>query len=109
MEMNDIKENTNTLEYLEEQVKTMPKIYQPSEFWTDLNSVHHGQINTATIENFKRSINVRYFNWRALGIIRHQMTPILRQVFKGNFKPIFKSKFLNPKQAGAKKVTNFNW
>ncbi len=86
----------------------MPALYRPSKFWSDENESHRTKLIEADLSNFKRSINVRYFNWRTLGIIRHQMQPIIKGVFSGNFAPFFASKFINPHLPLVKNITNFN-
>ena len=52
---------------------TGPELYRPSPFWTDLGDEHVQQLEGQGFEDFKRTVNTRYFNWRTLGIIRHQM------------------------------------
>lgn len=108
MYMNKLATDKKTIEYLYSEMEKMPEIYKPSAFWTDLGNYHREQLESADLNNFKRSINVRYFNWRTLGIIRHQMQPILRQLFRANWSPIFKSSFVNPTLPHAKQVTHFN-
>jgi putative sugar O-methyltransferase len=50
-----------------------PELYRPSPFWTDLSGAHVQEIQESGFEDLKRTVNTRYFNWRALGIVRHQM------------------------------------
>jgi len=95
---------SETLSYLLDEAKKMPGIYRPSPFWDSINEIHRKQIADIGIENFKRSVNFKYFNWRTLGIMRHQTAPILKQLFKGNFNPLLKSEFVNPKLAGIKNI-----
>lgn len=71
----------------------VPAIYRPSDHWKHLNKVHIKQINQE-FEEFKRTINMRYFNWGPFGILAHQLRPILREIIKKrNFSPIKKSSF----------------
>ena len=56
-----------------------PEIYQPSKFWKELNDVHVRQLEEAGFEQFKRTINLRYFNWKILGILRHQALAVFLQ------------------------------
>lgn len=86
----------------------MAAIYRPSEFWAEENERHHIKLMEDGLADFKRLVNVRYFNWRTLGIIRHQMQPIIQGLLSGNFAPFFSSKFVNPWLSGTKNVTNFN-
>lgn len=85
--------HNKTLTQMLNELKEAPSIYKPSNFWIDLNKIHLKQLLDADIENFKRSVNMRYFDWGVLAIIRHQLSIILSQVIKGNFEPILKSKF----------------
>jgi putative sugar O-methyltransferase len=48
-------------------------LYRPSPFWVDLGNTHTDQLEEAGFENFKRTVNTKYFNWRTLGILRHQL------------------------------------
>lgn len=100
--------NNNVLGGMNQELEKAPDIYYPSKFWQELNSTHLQQLSQAGFENFKRSVNVRYFNWRILGIIRHQLLPVLSEFGKGNFAPLFKSNFLNPRLKGFSHITNFN-
>jgi putative sugar O-methyltransferase len=106
--MNDLKTEEKSLELLYAEADKMPEIFRPSKFWSDENERHRTKLIESDLSNFKRSINVRYFSWRTLGIIRHQMQPIIKGVLSGNFAPFYKSKFINPRLAGIKKITNFN-
>lgn len=72
-----------------------PPVYQPSDFWKELNRIHIQQLSNIGFGNFKRSVNMRYFNWGVLGILRHQLSPVFSEFRKGNFAPIFNSYFIN--------------
>jgi putative sugar O-methyltransferase len=96
------------LEFLYAEAEKMAAIYRPLKFWTAENERHQIKLTEAGLSNFKRSVNVRYFNWRTLGIIRHQMQPIVKGLLAGNSAPFFASKFTNPRLPGVKGVTNFN-
>jgi putative sugar O-methyltransferase len=50
-----------------------PEVHRPSLFWARLNARHARQLEAFGFENFKRTVNTRYFNWRILGILRHQL------------------------------------
>lgn len=91
------------------ELKEAPLIYQPSNFWVDLNKVHLEQLLDADIDNFKRSVNMRYFNWGVLAIIRHQLSIVLSQIMKGNFEPILKSKFIYSDSKSKKRFKRFNF
>jgi putative sugar O-methyltransferase len=70
-----------------------PKLYQPSEFWQNLNREHIDQIQSDGLQNFKRSVNSRYFNWGVLEIFHHQWKPFLHALSRGNICPITESSF----------------
>ena len=53
-----------------------PDLYRASPFWEDLGGTHVEQLETEGFEDFKRTVNTRYFNWRTLGIIRHQLSGV---------------------------------
>ncbi len=87
-------------------LKNAPDIYKPSKFWQKLNKTHVSQISETGFNNFKRSVNMRYFNWGILGIIRLQLFPIIYGVTNFNFKPILKSHLV--KSSSQKGIRNFN-
>ena len=57
------------LELLEE-MKNAPELYRPSAFWNELVDVGLKQIERNGLENFKRTVNMTYFNWGVLGILQ---------------------------------------
>ncbi len=85
------------LDVMLEDLGRSPKIYRPSLFWVRLNTTHNEQINDAGLENFKRSINGKYFGfgWNILGIIVHESFPFLYSLIRGNFRPYISGKFTN--------------
>lgn len=104
----NFKTETDRLDDLLAEAEGMPKIYRPSEFWTQENDRHRTKLLEADLSNFKRSLNVRYFNWRTMGILCHQMRPIIHGLLSGNIAPLGRSRFINPRLSGVKNVTNFN-
>jgi putative sugar O-methyltransferase len=52
------------------------EIYRPSPFWEKLAIEHVSQLETGGFENFKRTINLKYFNWGMLGIFAHHLIPL---------------------------------
>lgn len=80
-----------------EELKKTSEVYKPSNYWTEAGKIHTQQLQYEGFDNFKRSVNLKYFNWGILGIVRHQLHPILAEMRKRNFSPIFKSNFINPK------------
>ncbi len=88
------------------ELEQAPALYQPSKFWQKLNKTHINQLSHSGIKNFKRSVNMRYFNWGILGIIRLQLFPVIDGLTNLNFKPFFKSYFI--KNTSAEGVRKFN-
>jgi len=78
-----------------EELEKSSAIYHPSKFWERLNKVHLEYLSKTGFSNFKRTINFKYFNWESVGIIVHQLSPILREFMKGNFAPLFRSSLKN--------------
>ena len=79
-----------------------PPLYQPSKFWQKLNKIHINQLSQSGIKNFKRSVNMRYFNWGILGIVRLQLFPVIDGLKNFNLRPFLESHFINntsPKSA----------
>jgi len=60
-------------------MKNAPALYAPSPFWEQLLAKHVEELELEGFENFKRTVNMRYFNWSILGIVRHQLASVLRQ------------------------------
>lgn len=59
-----------------EALNDVPEIYRPSPFWQQLASAGTRQLEDSGFDNFKRTVNTRYFNWRLLGILRHQFLAV---------------------------------
>lgn len=75
----------------------MPRVYKPSNYWVPLISLHLKQINNG-FDSFKRTVNMRYFNWGAIGILVHQLRPIAREIIKKqNLTPVVQSKWVKQK------------
>lgn len=86
-------QNNKVLSLMIKELKDAESIYKPSKFWENLNNLHASYLSEYGIKNFKRSVNSKYFQWGILGIVVHQLTPMLIGMIKGNFAPFFKSKF----------------
>lgn len=84
-------------------------LYQPSAHWKHLNKVHLNQLIEGNINNFKRSVNMKYFNWGTLGIIVHQMTPILTEIKRGNLSIFLQSSFKRYNARLGNRVTEFDF
>ncbi len=84
-----------------------PQIYRPSKFWADLNRVHRAQLERLGFENFKRTINAKYFNWGILGIIGHQLG-VVRAWFRRPDLDVFRARFPRPSYGPGGTITSFN-
>jgi putative sugar O-methyltransferase len=51
-----------------------PSLLGPSPFWKGLSERHRKELEAWGFDNFKRTLNTQYFNWRTLGILVHQWT-----------------------------------
>lgn len=49
-----------------ESMKKGPAIYAPSVFWEQLIERHIEELEAEGFENFKRTLNMKYFNWGVL-------------------------------------------
>lgn len=86
-----------------------PAIYQPSIHWQHLNKIHLNQLIEGGINNFKRSINMKYFNWSILGILVHQSKPMINELKKGNMSIFFKTRFRGYNAKLGRKVTEYDF
>lgn len=91
------KQEENVLSVMLQEMRKSPSPYQPSTFWDNLNKVHLEYLSKDGFDNFKRTVNTKYFNWGTMGIIVHQLSPILTEFFKGNTDLLIKSKFEDTK------------
>ncbi len=53
-----------------------PALYRPSVFWEQLVAAGLQQLQECGFEHFKRTVNMKYFNWNVLGIVAHQFLPV---------------------------------
>lgn len=83
------------LDDLLEEMKTAPDIYRPSVFWEELTAVGLKQLEQGGFENFKRSVNMTYFNWGVLGILQHQFLPVFARWCHRPTLSVFRAKFPN--------------
>lgn len=76
-----------------EEMRAWPEVYRPSPFWDALSKRTLRQLEDDGFENFKRTVNMKYFNWNVLGIIRHQLLPVFCQWCRHPDPEIFKAEF----------------
>lgn len=88
-------------------LETGPEIYRPSKFWTDLGRVHRAQLERLGFDNFKRTINTKYFNWRILGIVRHQLGVVTGWLRRPDLE-VFRARFPQPSFGPGGRIASFN-
>lgn len=81
-------------------VATGPELYRASPFWADLGGKHVQQLESEGFENFKRTVNTRYFNWRILGILRHQFSAVAAAWARRPSSAVFSAEFPDPEPFG---------
>jgi hypothetical protein len=89
-------------------LRDVPEIYQPSPFWHELAAAGVRQLEESGFENFKRTVNTRYFNWRLLGIVRHQFFAVARKWARHPGASIFTADFPQPRVAIDDRSASFN-
>jgi putative sugar O-methyltransferase len=96
------------LSQLLDELKTVPEVYRPSPFWQELAAVNVRQLEESGFENFKRTVNTRYFNWRILGILRHQLGAISREWLKDPEWSVFGAQMPQPRAALNDRAASLN-
>lgn len=89
-------------------LEEMPAVYRPSPYWEQLSAQGIRQLREGGFENFKRSVNMRYFNWGVLGIVRHQLLPVIRRWLQRPDIAVFRAQFPDYGSRLAPGVTRFN-
>jgi putative sugar O-methyltransferase len=86
----------------------VPELYRPSPYWETLVSNGIYQLRGCGFENFKRTVNMKYFNWNVLGIVRHQLAPVFRYWLKKRDWSVFGAKFPKYRDPLYKRIKSFN-
>lgn len=81
------------LDDLLEEMKTASEVYRPSVFWQELTAIGLKQLEQGGFENFKRSVNMTYFNWGVVGILQHQFLPVFAKWCRHPTWSVFQAKF----------------
>ncbi len=102
------KHNENILKTMFSEMEKAPHVFHPSKFWVKLNRLHIGHLSKTGFLNFKRTINYHYFSWGILSIIRHQLSPVINELVRGNLSPIFDSSFNDNTPKSVKNLRRFN-
>lgn len=95
----DVNDNTDNqlIMKMMNDLKSAPKIYSVSKYWIEINKSHIKEIQNLGLSNFKRSINIAYFNWGVTGLIMQHLHMVLIQIIKGNLKPLVASRYVEKK------------
>ena len=98
----------STVDEMLKELDNADSLFKPSPFWVELNRVHLKHLAESGIQHFKRSIGIKYFSWGVLGIIRHQLSPIIKAIKDLNISPFVSSKFSEYNIYLGEKSRNFN-
>jgi putative sugar O-methyltransferase len=98
----------HALAELLDELKTVPEVYRPSPFWQELAAANVKQLEESGFENFKRTVNTRYFNWRILGILRHQLLAVGGEWAKDPHAAVFTAGFPQPRAAVSDSAASFS-
>ena len=90
-----IMNSDSILSAMTDELYRSPKIYHPSNFWRALDKIHLQQVTQNGLKNFKRTVNTSYFSWGILGLLRHQLSPLVYVVRRKDVSPFLKSQFDN--------------
>jgi hypothetical protein len=82
--------------------------YKPSPFWEELAAKGVVQLKEDGFDNFKRTVNMKYFNWGILGIVRHQLLPVLLYWMSHINWIVFSAQFTNYHDKKNKHIKSFS-
>lgn len=71
-----------------------PEPYRASPFWQEIAAMGVQQLRNAGFDNFKRTVNLTYFCWDLVGILRHQLKVIGHWLTRPTMR-IFTARFHN--------------
>lgn len=89
-------------------MKSASPLYTPSAFWEQLVAKHIQELERDGFNNFKRTLNMRYFNWGIIGIVRHQLMPVLRRWISHPTLSPFTAQFNDYSSSDDSKAKSFN-
>lgn len=93
---------------LVEEMKHAPEVYRLSPFWDKLAAIHLNQLKMSGFENFKRNVNLKYFHFSVLGIIRHKLHPVLWRWCRNPDWEVFKAKLPDYRSRRERGMQGFN-
>lgn len=79
------------LEEMFAEFKKAPEVYHPSRLWERLSNDHVAELTRGGFDNFKRTINLKYFEWDLPGLLRYELWLIGAELLRANTGPVFKS------------------
>lgn len=89
------------------EMASAPQPYRPSPFWEELAAVGLKQLENVGFENFKRTVNMTYFCWDLIGILRQQMPVIGGWLAHPRWR-VFRARFPNRTSLKPKKVIYYS-
>ena len=99
-------------EVLDAMVRTMKDaspLYAPSVFWQQLQTRHIEELGRDGFANFKRTLNMKYFNWSVRGIVYFQLMPVLWRWLKSPTLAPFVAKFSDYRAQSGSAAKSFNF
>jgi putative sugar O-methyltransferase len=70
-------------------------VFRPSPFWEGLGRRHSEELERFGFENFKRTVNLRYFNWGVFGLFAHQFIPLATDWLRSPNPRVFTASVVN--------------
>jgi hypothetical protein len=86
------------IDQMRSEMRAANSIFHPSPFWEDLCQSGLDLLYKNGFENFKRTVNMRYFNWGILGILAHQLAPVFFKWIKARKLGVFSAKVVAPER-----------
>lgn len=65
-------------------LENVPDIYKYSRHWQRLTKLHLNQLKVQGLGSFKRTVNLKYFNWGIPAILVHQTRHFFKLISNGN-------------------------
>jgi len=66
------------------EMENIPDVYKYSKHWQKLTKLHVNQLKIQGLGNFKRTFNLKYFNWGIPAILVHQTRHFFKLILNGN-------------------------
>ena len=88
-----MKDFGRELDDILEELGSANVIYHLSPFWQKLAAIHVQQLRENGFDNFKRTVSLKYFHFSLLGIIRHELHPVLWRWLRSPQLGVFRASF----------------